>query len=45
MEPTQTSAAPSKWRDKTLNQRVTWIGKLIISLATFGFAFPNIMSE
>jgi hypothetical protein len=32
-----------KWPAMTAAQKAAFIGKLIIALCTFGFAFPNVM--
>ena len=32
-----------KWRDMSGVQKLAWFGKLAVSLATFGFAFPRVM--
>ncbi|MGZ8153904.1 MAG: hypothetical protein ACXWUH_14320 [Burkholderiales bacterium] len=32
-----------KWRDLTANQRLAFIGKLMIALLTMGFVYPNIL--
>lgn len=32
-----------KWHDLSFGQKIAFIGKLIIFLCTFGYAFPNLM--
>ena len=34
-----------KWRDMTGRERFTFVGKLIVALCTFGFVYPNVMSD
>lgn len=33
------------WRDLSAGQKLVFIGKLIIFLCTFGFAYPNLMDK
>ena len=35
----------TKWHDMTGSQKVTFFFKLVIALCTFGFVYPNVMSE
>ena len=35
----------TKFDDMTFTGKIKWIGKLIVALATFGFAFPNVMHD
>lgn len=35
----------SKWPDMTASQKAAFVGKLVIMLVTFGFVFPNLLSE
>lgn len=32
-----------KWQDLSIGQKFAFLGKLVIFLCTFGFAFPNLM--
>jgi hypothetical protein len=32
-----------KWHQMTAGEKLVWVGKLVVALATFGFAFPHIM--
>jgi hypothetical protein len=32
-----------KWQDLSIAQKIVFIGKLIVFLCTFGFAYPNLM--
>ncbi len=46
----QPSAAPvvstgKRFMDMTAGEKVTWLGKVVVMLATGGFAFPNIFVE
>ena len=34
-----------KWRDMTSQERLTFVGKLVVALCTFGFVYPNVMSD
>ena len=34
-----------KFADMTAGQKSIWAAKLIICIATFGFAFPNVQSD
>ena len=34
-----------RWRDMTGGQKITFMFKLVIALCTFGFVYPNIMTE
>lgn len=36
-------ATDMKWPQMTALQKVAFIGKLMVALVTFGFAFPNLM--
>lgn len=35
----------TKFGDMPGMRKITWIGKFIIALVTFGFAFPNVMHD
>lgn len=34
-----------RFMDMTGSEKVTWLGKVVVMLATGGFAFPNIFVE
>ncbi|HZS69269.1 MAG TPA: hypothetical protein VFA72_19340 [Burkholderiales bacterium] len=34
-----------KFADMTASQKCIWVAKLIVCIATFGFAFPNVQSD
>jgi len=34
-----------KWRDLSGGQRLVFVGKLIIFLCAFGYAFPNLLYQ
>jgi hypothetical protein len=35
----------TKFADMTTSQKYIWVAKLIVCIATFGFAFPNVQSD
>ena len=35
----------TKFGDMTVMHKITWIGKFVIALCTFGFVYPNIMHD
>ena len=35
----------SKWRDMSASQKAAFLVKLVIMLASFGFAFPHLLAE
>jgi hypothetical protein len=41
----QPSLTGKKWRDMTDREKLTFLGKLFIALCTFGFVYPNVMSD
>ena len=43
----QGSAAPAgtKFKDMGVGRKIAWIGKFIVFVCSFGFAFPLVMSE
>ena len=32
-----------KWPQMGAGERIVWVGKLVVAVCTFGFAFPHIM--
>ena len=34
-----------KFADMTRREKAIWIAKLVVCVATFGFAFPNVQSD
>jgi hypothetical protein len=34
-----------KFADMTKVQKVVWVAKVVVCVATFGFAFPNVQSD
>ena len=49
MATTQTQDTSSllgtRWHDMTAGQKAVFVVKLVIALCTFGFVYPNIMTE
>ena len=39
---TNTSA---KWKDLNFSARIVFLGKLVVFLCSFGFAFPTLLSD
>jgi hypothetical protein len=37
--------AGKKWHDMTGSERAVFLGKLLVALITFGFVYPNVMTE
>ena len=35
----------SKWPDMTASQKAAFVGKLVIMIVTFGFAFPRLLAK
>ena len=35
----------TKFGDMPFMQKITWIGKLVIAVCTFGFVYPNVMHD
>ena len=35
----------TKFGDMSGTGKIAWIGKFIVAVLTFGFAFPNVMNE
>ena len=36
---------PTKFADMTLARKLIWTAKLIVSICTFGYAFPNVQHD
>ena len=34
-----------KWHDMTGSEKITFVCKLFVALCTFGFVYPNVMSD
>lgn len=43
MATTPSHAPERKWPQMSGAEKLLWCGKLVIALATFGFAFPRVM--
>ena len=43
MAHTSTPQHDLKWAQMTRGARLLWVGRFVIALMTFGFAFPRIM--
>ena len=41
----QAAAVSTKYKDMSFGQKMVFIGKFIIFMASFGFAFPTIMND
>ncbi len=37
------AANARKWPEMSAVERLTWFGKFLLAMCTFGFAFPRIM--
>ena len=35
----------TKFGDMSIGRKLTWIGKLLIAVVTFGFVYPNVMHD
>jgi len=40
---TTTAVKSLKWPQMSTVQKLTWFGKLIIAVCTFGFVYPHVM--
>jgi hypothetical protein len=41
----KTSTRSRKWKDLHAGEKVAFVGKLMIFLITFGFAFPTLLND
>lgn len=41
----QPQNSSTKWKDLTVGNKIVFIGKLLVFLASFGFAFPTLLND